>query len=224
MKAPWRFPISVAVLLALTAGVSAASAGATSYVGHQALAHGTVMLSVSGGRVAVKDVAISCRKPGSALRARGHGAIADGRFSVKVGYEYYSGRRSAKPTRRWATLTGVLHGARINGALSTSKSSPCSGGRYMAAVAGRVASGEGTSPSTASSGEENEDEASTVPGAPFAENGNYEAAFNTEWEAKIEELCHSRLTGGGEGVQQSAAMATCATLLPPETVTPQQAE
>jgi hypothetical protein len=222
MKGPWRFPISLAMLLALAGGVTAASADATSYVARRAdSAHVAAMLSVSGTRIAVKDVALACRKPGSALLGRGSGTIADGRFSVKVGYVYYSGQRSKKPAYLWATLTGVLHGATITGALSTSKSGPCSGEHYKAAVAGRVASGAVASPS---SGEENEGEESTVPGAPFAENGNYEAAFNAEWEAKIEELCHSRLPGGGEGVQQSAAMATCATLLPPETVTPQQAE
>jgi hypothetical protein len=222
MRGPWRFLISVATLLALAGGLTAASAEATSYVARAAdSAHVAVMLSVSGTRVAAKDVALACRKPGSSLPGHGSGTIADGHFSVKVGYEYYSGRRSAKPAHLWATLTGVLHGATITGALSTSKPGACSGEHYKAALAGRVASGGDATPST---GEENEGEQSTEPGAPFAENGNYEAVFNAEWEAKIEELCHSRLSGGGEGVQQAAAMATCATLLPPETVTPQQAE
>jgi hypothetical protein len=222
MRGPWRFPISAAMLLALAGGVTAASAEATSYVARGVdSAHVAVTLSVSGTRIAAKDVALACRKPGSAHPGGGSGTIADGRFSIKVGYEYYSGRRSAKPEHLWATLTGVLHGATITGALSTSKSGSCGGEHYKAAVAGHLASGGGASPST---GEENEGEQSTEPGAPFAENGNYEAVFNSEWEAKIEELCHARLSGGGEGVQQSAAMATCATLLPPETVTPQQAE
>ena len=210
MRAPWRLPISLAMLPALAAALPASSAGAASYVGRQANpAHGAVVLSVSGARIAAEHVALDCAKPGSALPGEGSGALRDGRFSVKIGYEYSSGR-FAKPARLWATLTGRLHGATITGTLSTPKSLPCSGGRYRATASGYVTSAAAASPTVASAGEENENEKSSVPGAPFSE-GNYEAAFNAAWEEKIEQLCHSRPAPTEEGVGQSATAATCST-------------
>ncbi len=208
------------MLLALAGGATAASAEATSYVARQAdSAHVSVVFSVSGSRISAKDVALTCRKPGSALAGHGSGAIAGGRFDVKVGYEYYSGRHAGKPAHLWATLIGVLHGARITGALSTSRPGPCSGGHFTAAVA----SAASASPSTEATAEENEGERSSEPGAPFEENGDYEAAFNTEWEAKIEQVCRLRMESGGEA-GQAAATSTCADFLPPEGVAAQQAE
>jgi hypothetical protein len=219
MQGPRRFLLSLTMSLTLAGSVSAASAEASTYVGQQVgPAHGVVMLSVSARRITVSRVAFDCRKPGSALPGAGSGAIARGRFSVKIGYEYYSGRHAAKPIHLWARLTGAVHGATITGALATPKSGPCSGGHYTAAVAGRVASGGGGSPSTVGAGEENEGEESSVPGAPFAEAGNYEAAFNREWEAKIEELCHSK------EVQQASGAPTCSTFVPAEKLTVPQAE
>jgi hypothetical protein len=221
MKAPRRFPISLAMALALAGGVVAANAQATSYVAHRADSpHVSVVFSVSGSRIAAQDVALSCKRPGDARPGRGSGEIVDGRFDVKVGYEYYSGRRSAKPAHLWAKLTGALHGATITGALSTSKPAPCSGGNFTAAVA----SAAGASPSTEAAGQENEGERSSEPGAPFGENGNYEAAFNAEWEAKIEQLCHSRPAPVDEGVGQSATAATCSTPVSPEAIPVLQAE
>jgi hypothetical protein len=221
MKAHWRFPISLAILLNLTAGVSAAAAGATSYVARQADSpHVSAVFSVSGSRITAKDVALTCKKPGDALSGHGSGEIAGGRFEVKVGYEFYASRHSARPAHLWATLTGVLHGASITGALSTSKPAPCSGGHFTAAVA----SAASTSPSGEAASEENEGERSTEPGAPFEENGSYESAFNSEWEAKIEQICHTRIENGGEAGQPSVATSTCAAFLPPEAVTSQQAE
>lgn len=217
MRAPWRLPISLAMLSALAGALTASSAGAASYVGHQTdPAHGVVVLSVSGARIAAKHVALDCAKPGSALPGEGSGALRDGRFNVKIGYEYSSGR-FAKPARMWARLSGRVHGSTITGTLSTLKSIPCSGGRYEATASGYVASGVVASPTVASAGEENENEKSTVPGAPFAE-GNYEAAFNAAWEEKIEQLCHSRPAPTEEGVGQSATAATCSTPAAPEVI------
>ena len=217
MRAPWRLPISLAILLALAAALTASSAAATSYVGRQAgRARGVVMLSVSGARISAKRVALDCAKPARALPGTGAGALRDGRFSVRIGYEFSSGR-SAKPALLWATLTGSLHGATITGVLSTPRSVPCSGGRYTAAVSGHAASGGAGSPAVASPGEQNENEKSGVPGAPFSE-GNYEAAFNAAWEEKIEQLCHSRPAPTEEGVGQSATAATCSTPVSPEAI------
>jgi hypothetical protein len=223
LKAPRRFPISLATLLALGAGVLATDAQATAYVARQADSpHVSVVFSVSGSRIAADDVALSCRQPGSARPGRGSGEIADGRFAVRIGYEYLSGRRSARPAHLWAKLTGVLHGATITGTLSTSKPAPCSGGHFTAAVAS--AASTSASPGTEAYGQENEGERSTEPGAPFGENGNYEAAFNAEWEAKIEQLCHSRPVPADEGVGQSATAATCSTPVSPEAIPVLQAE
>jgi hypothetical protein len=217
MRVPWRLPISLAMLLALAGALTASGAAAASYVGRQAdAAHGVVVLSVSGARIAAKHVALDCAKPGSALPGEGSGALRDGRFNVRIGYEYSPGR-FAKPARLWATLTGRVHGATITGTLSTPRSVPCSGGRYKATASGYVASGGGGSPTVASPGEENENEKSTVPGAPFAE-GNYEAAFNAAWEEKIEQLCHSRPAPTEEGVGPSATAATCSTPVAPEAI------
>jgi hypothetical protein len=217
MRASWRLPSSLAMLLALAPALTAPSAGAVSYVGRQAgPAHGVVMLSLSGARVAAKRVALDCAKPASALPGTGSGALRDGRFSVAVGYEYSSGG-SAKPARVWATLTGRLHGATITGALSAPKSLPCSGARFTATVSGRAASGSGASPTVASAGEENENEKSGVPGAPFSE-GDYEAAFDAAWEEKIEQLCHSRPAPTEEGVGPGATAATCSTPMSGETI------
>jgi hypothetical protein len=221
MKAHWRFPISLAILLNLAAGVGAAAAGATSYVARQADSrHVSAVFSVSGSHITAKDVALTCKKPGDALSGHGSGEIAAGRFEVRIGYEFYASRHSARPAHLWATLSGVLHGASISGSLSTSKPAPCSGGHFTAAVA----SAASPSPNGEAAGEENEGERSTEPGAPFGENGNYESAFNSEWEAKIEQICHTRIENGGEAGQPSVATSTCAAFLPPEAVTSQQAE
>jgi hypothetical protein len=217
MRAPWRLSISLVVVLAQAAALTASSAGAASYVGRQAdPTHGVVMLSVSGARIAAKRVALSCAKPGSALPGEGSGALRDGRFSVRIGYEYSSGR-SAKPALLWATLSGRVHGPTITGALSTPRSMPCSGGRFTATVSGHAANGGGAIPAVASPGEENENERSGVPGAPFSE-GNYEAAFDAAWEEKIEQLCHSRPAPAEEGVGPSATAATCSTPVSPEAI------
>jgi hypothetical protein len=217
-------PVVLGLLIALVLGVSAGAAEASTYIGWQsAPARGAVMLSVSGHRVTAREIAVDCPKPAGALPAHGSGELERGRFKLEISYQYFPRDRSGKPVRRWATLTGTIHGASIRGDLATGRNGACIGAHYRAAVSSHGTTSavtNGVLTNTGESGGASETNAGgeaepTAGVPPFPEEGDYEAAFNAAWESDIEGLCHpSTASAGGEA--QAAPAGSCLSIVSPE--------
>jgi hypothetical protein len=212
------------MLVAMLWCFAPASAQATSYVGRQSdAAHGVVKLSVSGGRVTAREIAVDCPGPGSALPGQGSGELSKGRFSVRISYRFFSKGHSSRPVRLWATLTGAIHGASIAGELDLAKAGACQGARYRATASSRAAHSTVTN-SAVAGGETSE--AATNEGSgpnttaglpPYPEEGSHEAEFDAAWESAIEGLCHPGASRAAEQAQ-IAEVGPCAGIASAEDV------